>query len=258
MSSDLLLQKLKEINGKSIDVYIPSLDKEVPFKPLNIRQQKEIIKASFDKNIPGISFNNILNIIIKENCQEQNIELLVTDRPSIAIALRKNIFGTKIKNAVKSDTLNEESIEFDLEQVIQTKSKLDIKLTKTVKSEGLEVQLRIPTLTADSRVNKESQKVLSHLVEQNNTIKDLISELFVYELVKFIDFVEVLDVGKAVFSEISVVDQIKLVESLTAEVNKNIMEYIEEVRAFEKKYLSFTQNNKEYNINLDASFFSNE
>jgi hypothetical protein len=80
----------------------------------------------------------------------------------------------------------------------------------------------------------------------------------VYELVKFIDFVEVLDVGKAVFTEISVVDQIKLVESLTAEVNKNIMEYIEEVRTFEKKYLSFTKNNKEYNINLDASFFSNE
>jgi len=258
MSSDLLLQKLKEINGKGIDVYIPSLDKEVPFKPLNIRQQKEIIKASFDKNIPGISFNNILNTIIKENCQEQNIELLVTDRPSIAIALRKNIFGTIIKNAVKSDTLNEESIEFDLEQVIQTKFKLDIKLTKVVKSEGLEVQLRIPTLAADSRVNKESQKVLSHLVEQNNSIKDLISELFVYELVKFIDFVEVLDVGKAVFTEISVVDQIKLVESLTAEVNKNIMEYIEEVRKFEKKYLSFTKNNKEYNINLDASFFSNE
>jgi hypothetical protein len=192
MSSDLLLQKLKEINGKSIDVYIPSLDKEVPFKPLNIRQQKEIIKASFDKNIPGISFNNILNTIIKENCQEQNIELLVTDRPSIAIALRKNIFGTKIKNAVKSDTLNEESIEFDLEQVIQTKSKLDIKLTKVVKSEGLEVQLKIPTLVADSRVNKESQKVLSHLVEQNNSIKDLISELFVYELVKFIDFLKCL------------------------------------------------------------------
>jgi len=258
MSSDLLLQKLKEINGKGIDVYIPSLDKEVPFKPLNIRQQKEIIKASFDKNIPSISFNNILNTIIKENCQEQNIELLVTDRPSIAIALRKNIFGTIIKNAVKSDTLNEESIEFDLEQVIQTKFKLDIKLTKVVKSEGLEVQLRIPTLAADSRVNKESQKVLSHLVEQNNSIKDLISELFVYELVKFIDFVEVLDVGKAVFTEISVVDQIKLVESLTAEVNKNIMEYIEEVRTFEKKYLSFTKNNKEYNINLDASFFSNE
>ena len=45
---------------------------------------------------------------------------------------------------------------------------------------------------------------------------------------------------------------------LTAEVNKSIMEYIEEIRAFEKKYLSFTKNNKEYNINLDASFFSNE
>lgn len=258
MSSDILLQKLKEISNKSIDVYIPSLDKDVPFKSLNIKQQKEIIKASFDKNIPGISFNNILNSIIKENCQEQSMELLVTDRPSIAIALRKNIFGTKIKNAVKTETLDEESVEFDLEQVIQTKAKLDITTVRTVKSDALEVQLKIPTLAVDSRVNKESQKVLSHLVEQNNTIKDLISELFVYELVKFIDYVEVLDVGKVIFAEINVADQINIVESLTAEVNKSIMEYIEEIRAFEKKYLSFTKNNKEYNINLDASFFSNE
>ena len=63
---------------------------------------------------------------------------------------------------------------------------------------------------------------------------------------------------KVIFAEINVADQINIVESLTAEVNKSIMEYIEEIRAFEKKYLSFTKNNKEYNINLDASFFSNE
>jgi hypothetical protein len=258
MSSELLLQKLQELNKKTVKAYIPSLDKVVDFKPLNIKQQKDVIKASFDKNIPGISFNSILNNIIIQNNADQSLSFLVSDRPSIAIALRKDIFGSTIKNAVKAEDLEEEKVEFNIDEVVNLSTKLDVKLNSIISTEGVDVGIKIPTLSIDNRVNKECQKNLSHLVDKENTVKEIISELFVYEIVKFVDYIEMPEVGRVTFSEITVNNQIQLLESLTADINKKILDYIEEVRTFEKKYLSFTKNNTEYNINLDAAFFSNE
>jgi|GEM_PF-3034635 len=258
MSSELLLQKLQEINKKTVGVFIPSLNREVAFRPLNIKQQKEIIKASFDKNIPGISFNTILNNIIIQNCAETGISFLVTDRPAIAIALRKDIFGSTIKNAVKADSMDEEKGEYNIDEIVNLRAALDFKAQKELTLDTLTVGIKIPSLSTDNKVNKECQKNLAHLVEQNNAAKDIISELFVYEIVKFIEYIEITDAGKAIFTDIPVVSQVQLLESLTADINKQILDYIEEVRNFEKKYLSFTKNNIEYTINLDAAFFNNE
>lgn len=258
MSSDLLLQKLQELGQKTIDVYLPSQKKLVKFKPLNIKQQKDVIKASLDKNIPGVSFNQVLNNIILSNLLDQSIQPLVADRPSIAIALRKDIFGTKIKNAIKTSDLNDETGEFDIENIVNTNLPLDFVASKTLTVGTLSVGIKIPTLVDDNKVNKEIQKNLSHLVEKENTLKEVIGELFVYEIAKFVDFIEVVGVERVNFSDLTVLSQIKLLENLTADINKQIMDYIEEVRLFEKKYLSFTQNNTEYIINLDAAFFNNE
>lgn len=258
MSSELLLQKLQELNNKTVKAYIPSLDKVVDFKPLNIKQQKDIIKASFDKNIPGISFNSILNSIIIQNNVDQSLSFLVSDRPSIAIALRKDIFGPTIKNAVRTESLEEEKIEFNIDEAVNLTARLDVETSTVIAVNNLQVGIRIPTLSTENKVNKECQKNLSHLVDKENTVKEIISELFVYEIVKFVDFIEIPEIGRATFSELTVNNQIQLLESLTADINKKILDYIEEVRAFEKKYLSFTKNNTEYNINLDAAFFSNE
>jgi hypothetical protein len=258
MSSELLLQKLQEINKKTVNVFIPSLGREVAFKPLNIKQQKEIIKASFDKNIPGISFNTILNNIITQNCAESGASFLVTDRPAIAIALRKDIFGSTIKNAIKADSLDEEKGEYNIDEIVNLKLALNFEAKKELIVDTLTVGIKIPTLNTDNKINKECQKNLSHLVDQNNSAKDIISELFVYEIVKFIEYIEITDAGKAIFKDMPVSSQLQLLESLTADINKQVLDYIEEVRNFEKKYLSFTKNNVEYTINLDAAFFNNE
>lgn len=258
MSSELLLQKLQELNKKTLDIFVPSLNSVIKFKSLNIKQQKEIIKASLDKSIPGVSFNSILNTIILENREDQTQKILVSDRPSIAIALRKDIFGTKISNAIRTEDLNDEVGEFDIDTVVNTALPLDVVSEKVITFETLKVGLKIPTLSVDNKVNKEITKNLSHLVEKDNALKDIIGELFVYEIAKFIDFIEISDVSKVEFNDLSVSQQVKLLENITADVNKQILDYIEEIRAFEKKYLSFNQNNKEYIINLDAAFFSNE
>lgn len=264
MSSDLLLQKLNELHAKNVEVAVPSLGKTVSFKPLNIRQQKEVIKSSFDKNIPGISFNTVLNNIITTNATTNNEEFLVVDRPLIALHLRKNIFGSKIKHTVESidenDKTSETSVELNVDDVISKGPFVfDENLkTKLIKVDELEILLKVPTLKTDNRVNKEAQKVLSHLLDQSNGVKDIVSELFVYELVKFVNHVEVKDVTKAIFSDLTVAQQLQVLESLPANINRDIMNYVEKIREFERTFTTFKVQDKEYNILIDASFFNSE
>ena len=264
MSSDVLLQKLNDIQLKSIAVSVPSLNKQIHFKPLNIKQQKEIIKSSFDKNIPGISFNTTINNIISNNADSNNEEFLVVDRPLIALHLRKNIFGSKIKHTVENideeNKSSESSIQLDIESILVNEPYVFDENLKSIilNIEELEIQLNVPTLKTDNKVNKEAQKTLSHLLDQPNGIKDMISELFVYELVKFINYVEVKNVTKAIFNDLSVAQQIQILESLPASINKQIMNYVEKIREFERKFTTFVKDDKEYNILIDAAFFNSE
>jgi hypothetical protein len=259
MSSELLLQKLQELQPGNISVQVPSQNRVINFKPLNIRQQKEIIKSSFDKNIPGISFNTVLNNIIKENSLE-NVSFLVTDRPVISLLLRKNIYGDDITLKEDAENDSEEKIKTTITELIKNAPTTmeDNFKTKVITENNIEIQLTIPSLETDNKVNKEAQKVLSHLLEKNNAIKDLISELFVYELIKFVNYVEIKNVTKAMFVDLTVSQQLAVIETLPASINKQIMEYVEVIRGFEKKFQSFSKNNQEYTLSIDASFFSNE
>ena len=264
MSSDVLLQKLNELQSKNVEVSVPSLNKTLHFKPLNIKQQKEVIKSSFDKNIPGISFNTVLNNIITSNAESNNEDFLVVDRPLIALHLRKNIFGSKIKHTVENIDEDgrpvESSVQLDVDDVL-TKGPFvfdDNLKTALITVEELEIQLKVPTLKIDNKINKEAQKTLSHLLDQPNGVKDIVSELFVYELVKFVSYVEVKNVTKAIFNDLSVSQQVQVLESLPANINKQIMNYVEKVREFERKFTTFVREGKEYNILIDAAFFNSE
>lgn len=255
MSSEAVLQKILDLQSKNIEVFVPSLNRNVNFKPLNIRQQKEIIKSSLDKNIPGISFNTVVNEIIADNSVEKDLPFLVIDRLNIIFNLRKNIFGDKINLSKSNSNKIFGSIDQQLSTVNHQASTSII--SKIINVDTLKIELKTPTLVIDNKVNKEAQKNLSHLLEKDNTVKDLVSELFVYELIKFIDSIEVED-QKLSFKDLSIPQQIKTLESLPANVNKEIMNYVENIRDFEKQYQVFKIDKNEYNVTIDASFFSSE
>jgi len=262
MSSEAVLQKILDLQAKNISVFVPSQNRNIEFKPLNIRQQKDIIKSSLDKNIPGISLNTVLNDIITENCVEKNINFLVFDRLNVAFNLRKNIFGDKIKlTKVNEETGDDEDTNVfgSLEQHLTSLNLIansDI-ISKNITVDTLKIEVKTPTLSTDNKANKEAQKNLSHLLEKDNGIKDIISELFVYELTKFIDSITVGE-DKLNFRELTISQQIKAIETLPANVNKEIMDFVEKVRDYEKQYQVFKVNGKDFNVTIDASFFSSE
>ena len=67
-----LLEKLSKIsNENTINVFVPSANRDIKFKALNIKQQKDLIKTALDGAAAGATLNQVLNDIIISNSTEQ-------------------------------------------------------------------------------------------------------------------------------------------------------------------------------------------
>ena len=91
-----LLEEIKKINN-FIDIFTPSVRGNIKFKPLNLKQQREILDnlelsataiIKFFNNTKKIIENSILE---DPDTPEINVTLTVIDRPNILIGLRNNI-----------------------------------------------------------------------------------------------------------------------------------------------------------------------
>ena len=80
-----LLASINELNSKdTLNVYVPSTGKDVPFSPLTVKQQKLLLSSSVDTDFENLSFMNTINDIILTNCK-QNARILTTDKPLIVL-----------------------------------------------------------------------------------------------------------------------------------------------------------------------------
>ena len=61
------LTKLDKLGEKTIEVFVPSLKKKIPTKPLNLKQQKDLISSMLDGIKGTLDFSKTLNKIIIEN-----------------------------------------------------------------------------------------------------------------------------------------------------------------------------------------------
>ena len=87
------LTKLDKLNDKTIDVFVPSLNKKVPTKPLNLKQQKDLISSILDGIRGTLDFSKTLNKIITDNTGLTDLK--VYDKLPFIVALRKNALGNK-------------------------------------------------------------------------------------------------------------------------------------------------------------------
>ena len=71
MSVTSILSKLKEINESDlINVHIPSANKNMTFKSISVKQQKDLIKSGMDGALAGITISNVINQIIIYSCSQ--------------------------------------------------------------------------------------------------------------------------------------------------------------------------------------------
>jgi len=235
--------------AKIYDIFVPSLNKKVKFKGLTTKQQKEAVKTALDKNITGLTFSNLLNKIIAENSTEKNTYLL-PDRNFIVTALRVLSLSNKLQ-------VEDEEVDLSFVPNFNTPLPEELKKAELI-DENVSISVSIPTLEKDSFVNNETRKKLAPLPDDDNFAKESIGEVYVNELIKYIDKVSVSDganVSVVVLNELSFDQKVQLVEKLPLNVNSKLVDYINKVKAFEKKYF-ITPAGQELDVSIDPTLFT--
>jgi len=232
--------------AKIYEIFVPSLNKKVKFKGLTTKQQKDAVKCALDKNVAGVVFSNLVNSIITENSLEKNSYLL-SDRNYIIACLRVLSL---------SKTFQTEEGEKDLSFITSFSTPVpEILKSREIVEDDITLKLSIPTLEKDTFVNNETRKKLAPLPDDDNFAKESIGEVFVNELIKYIDVFSVKSPAVTInFNDLTFQQKVQLVEKLPLNLNTKLVDYINETKAFEKKY--FVLNDKELDISIDPTLFT--
>ena len=255
-----LINKLKDANQENaFDVYVPSKGNSYKFLPLNVKQQKQVIKAAMDTSLNSVLFINTLNKIIYENALDKNIEFNMLDRSAIIIALRSNSLKTEYTLTDDDDT------KIDINLTDQINKFKDIKFKAKLKCEfelaKIRVHCSIPTLKIDTEVNAKcvNKVKLDFNTKDDESISRALSEVFIYEIIKFIDHIEFVDGEDTVevdFKGLNINDRCEIVENFPVDMNTKVIDFITEVRQFDVLFTEVKIGDDSYNIKIDPAFFS--
>jgi hypothetical protein len=127
---------------------------------------------------------------------------------------------------------------------------------KEISDNNLKVNLQVPSLTKDTEINRETAKKISQ-DKSESLSKEAVGEMFINELVKYIDKISIDNNGKIVelnFKDVTFEQKVQLVEKLPLTLNSKIFDYINEVRNFEKT--AFIKDGKQLDLTIDPSFFT--
>ena len=260
-----ILKELDKVNETcESQIFIPSLQQDTTVKPINIKKQKDIIKSSIDPSATSITFNLCINRIIRE-CTG-NKDILVSDKPAVIIAMRRENIGTTYKGDIDGVT-----VDVNLPDIIDKYQSFENTLVykKKVTSGNITINLTIPTLAVDDKFMLAcSHVVKSPKVGDMKQVSDNIGEMFVFEVAKFINSIQYktttaeisgdTQVNSVRFDDLQAVQCIKLVEMLPVSVTHDIVKYISSCREYEEKFTAITVDGKELNLPLDASIFTLE
>jgi hypothetical protein len=218
------LKNLKNIQ-KEVYIFVPSLQKDVKFKPLTLKHQKSILDNVELNAISIIVFYNKLNDIIQEL---GNGDFNVVDRPNIILSLREKI--------------NKKYGKFDLSKLIESNKEIKpIDLVKTIETDDFIFELASPSFKIDSQSNK-------YLIQNFKTESKLLGKLYISELTKFTKSITIKnDNEKVEFSDLTVEEKFDIIENISSSNITEVYSYIKEIREYEKQFI--TQNDDIVEIN---------
>lgn len=249
MSIGNILTKLKEFNNSNlVSVYVPSAKRELSFKPLSVKQQKDLIKTGLDGVLSGITLSNVINNIVAENCTE-NYNFLVFDKIPIILNLRRQSFGNifTISDDDKQKT-------FDLDKILDRDLKYSTDETSwKVEIDGvkLSINVEISNLKDDTKINEFQLDKLKKLKDEQ--LSETIGSLFIYEILKFVTKIQV-DNEELDLTKLSLKDRLNVIENIPATFNNNVLEYIQIFRKEESNYVTIDGEA----MPIDARLFSKE
>lgn len=228
MSSDNVssfLSSIRDLKKETVSAVLPSVGSEVELTVLNLKQQKDIISCIADGVTGLVSFTRILNNIIINSSSRDDLK--VTDRAPAIIALRINAHGAVYKS---------DDVIIDLNAVISkipTYTPYDADSAAFTHS-GVTAKVTVPTLAYESSIiNKLEDEVKKN--GEDNT-KNL-GSIYIYEIIKYVETLQFKDLVIN-FADLSIKDRINVLESLPLALNKQIINFIEEIKRKERELLT--------------------
>jgi len=221
-----ILKELQALSQENIvNVYLPSLKTKIAFRKLNLKQQKSLVLVAMDNALSLLNFNVTLYDIICENLVEQiDLNTLnLFDKNSIILSLIAE--NATAKSDPSKKTLNGILAKYESANV-------DIN-SKNIKFNGGEVEVKIPSLTADYRFNKTLLTKYTKTVEDQ---KEFMSDVYVIELCKYINSITMKS-GVVKLIEYPLSSIIEIAESLP--VITPITQYISQIKDIETKLNTF-------------------
>jgi hypothetical protein len=210
----------------SVSVYVPSQKNAVELKALSLAQQKTIIESSVDTNLSVLFFNTTFTAILEQNLSNPINTYDTVDRVNFALAMR-----SQIKDSVTID-----GKAYSLKELIKiNESNADYVRECIIESTKFKIWIKNPSLEHDNKVNSILLRKYKDDVLRGSKLKALISDMYVYEIYKFIDKIEIQGTGSQ-FNIASNISGIELIDSMDSGEFVRVVEYINKLRDVERSF----------------------
>jgi len=224
---------LKQIESNKINVlaYSPTQQTDIELKSLTVDQQSVILDTISDITILQsnpiyliIKFNTGFNNIIKQNINNEIFEKMTSvDRANIIISFRKEI----------SNEVEQDGEIIDLSKILErNKSIKVIDFNEVIVKDNFTFKVSVPTLAVDTIVNK----ILSKKLKDNPSSSNLISDIYLYEILKFVDTIQFED-GEEVTIKKDF-KNLQLIKKINLSTLSPVIKFIEKVRDYEEEFVT--------------------
>jgi hypothetical protein len=238
-----ILAEIKKVKT-GLSVYVPSAGLDVQLKTLTLSQQKTIIESAVDSNLSVLFFNNTFAKILEDNLPDNLSKYDTIDRVNFALALR-----SKLK-----DIITIEDVNYNISDILAANKLITSKFTPTiVESANFRIYVSAPTIEYDNKINSILLRKYKDETSKSNKLKTLISDLYSYEIFKFIDKIEVKSSGNQLDLKSDIAQGIQVIESLDSSEFTGVIEQINKLRDIEKEYTRIPNTNTY--IDIVPNFF---
>jgi hypothetical protein len=242
-----------------VEVWVPSIQKNLTFKEIDAKQQKNLLNAAIDTSVYTSDFIKVFYQILKENLLDENNSIIdtltVDDKTSIAIALRCQIseeFNVKFNDEVTE--------KINLTEILNKFKNYQTPQSEVLDSESNNVKLAVeianPTIKTELNFNENFSKEYKkeEEIKNNKELRNLISEAFICEISKYIKNIKVNNVDFS-FGSLSFNQKIKIIEKLPSGILQKILEKISEWKLSVSDILTVKKGDLTKVISVDSLLF---
>lgn len=250
-------------NENTYAFYVPSLKREIKFKPFNIGQQKKLLKATIDNPVFQTRFIVAVYDILAENSTEdlKKLNLTIIDYNSILLQYRKSAYGDSI-------TVTDEGVEYkaNINEAIEKINSVPPLVEQDIVEGNIVLTLKTPTFQEQYKLEKELRDGKlndEQIINGTTNVSSTIGDAFIGEISKYIKDITLLKGEERIsvgYNNLSFADRFKVIEQLPSSLIKKALPIIGELTAKLSNSLRVTgtakdNTSKTVTIAVDSSLF---